>query len=594
MNDTVTKRRVDPVTQEIVRNLLIAILDEGEINLSRTAFSPIIYEVKDYCVGLVDREGRTIAQSRGGIPTFMADLGEPVRDGIAIYGLDGFEAGDVMLMNYAEVCGQHLNNVVVYVPVHWQGEVIAFAATRAHWTDVGGRVAGSFSTDTTEIYQEGLQLRSIKIHKRGRPDEELMRVIRHNIRFPDLSFGDMDAQIAACTLSAQRFQEMLTKYGWDVIESCIHTIWDQSEAFVRRQIATLPDGRYSAASYLDDDGVVFDKTLPVAVTVVIDGDEMEIDFTGTAPQSKGPMNAGRSGGLAAARVAFKSAVVPNLPPNEGVFRPLRVTLPPGTIISATDNAALAQWNMPLKTVIDTIYWALSQAAPERVPAAHHCSQGMYSFFGRDRETGRRFSTLDTALGGWGARPDADGFSPLKTVTHGDTRNVPVEVEEAFYPLIVERFEWRPDSAGPGRFRGGLGLRKTYRLVQDAEMVVAFERSKLAPWGLFGGGSAQVGYATVTQPGTNETRKMFKGTAVPLAAGAIVEFYSAGGGGRWPAWERPIARVVEDVRQGYVTADGARRDYGVAIDGATLAVDEAETARLRAAMQAQAETAEAGS
>jgi N-methylhydantoinase B len=585
---TPTRVRVDPVTQEIVRNLLIAILDEGEINLSRTAFSPIIYEVKDYCVGLVDREGRTIAQSRGGIPTFMADLGEPVRDGIAIYGLDGFDPGDVLLMNYAAVCGQHLNNVVVYVPVHWKGELIGFAATRAHWTDVGGRVAGSFSTDTTEIFQEGLQLRSIKIHKKGKPDEELMRVIRHNIRFPELSFGDMAAQIAACTLSAQRYHEMVGKYGWDVIESCIHTIWDQSEAFVRKQISALPDGRYSADSFLDDDGVVFDKTLAVAVQVIIDGDEMEIDFTGTARQSRGPMNAGRSGGLAAARVAFKSAVVPNLPPNEGVFRPLRVTLPEGTIISATDNAALAQWNMPLKTVIDTIYWAMSQAAPERVPAAHHCSQGMYSFFGKDHETGRRFSTLDTALGGWGARPDADGFSPLKTVTHGDTRNVPVEVEEAFYPLLVERFEWRPDSAGPGRFRGGLGLRKVYHLRQEAEMVVAFERSKLPPWGLFGGGSAQVGFALIRQPGEAEARKMFKGTAVPLQQGAVVEFLSAGGGGRFPAWERPVERVVEDVRQGYITPEGARRDYGVAIDPATLAVDAAETAKLRAGLQQAAE------
>jgi N-methylhydantoinase B len=586
VNDLPTPARlqVDPVTQEIVRNLLIAILDEGEINLSRTAFSPIIYEVKDYCIGLLDREGRTIAQSRGGIPTFMADLGEPVRDGIAIYGEDGFEPGDVLLMNYAAVCGQHLNNVVIYMPVHWEGKLIGFAATRAHWTDVGGRVAGSFSTDTTEIFQEGLQLRSIKIHKRGVPDEELMRVIRHNIRFPELSFGDMAAQVAACTLSAQRYHEMITKYGWDVLEACIHTIWDQSEAFVRKQISALPDGRYTADSYLDNDGVDLDKTLEVAVAVIISGDVLEIDFTGTAKQSRGPMNAGRSGGLAAARVAFKSAVVPNLPPNEGVFRALRVTLPEGTIISAVDNAALAHWNMPLKTVIDTIYLALSQAAPDRVPAAHHCSQGMYSFYGKDRETGRRFSTLDTALGGWGARPDADGFSPLKTVTHGDTRNVPVEVEEAFYPVVCERFEWRPDSAGPGRFRGGLGLRKTYRLRQEVELVAAFERSKLAPWGLFGGGSAQVGYASVRQPGETEAKRMFKVTAYPLQEGAVVEFYSAGGGGRFPAWQRPVARVVEDVRQGYVTIEGARRDYGVAIEPASLAVDEAATARLRAAMQ----------
>ncbi len=582
-----TPSQVDPVTLEIVRNLLIALLDEGEINLSRTAFSPIIYEVKDYCIGLLDREGRTIAQSRGGIPTFMADLGEPVRDGIAIYGLDGIHPGDVLLMNYAGICGQHLNNVVIYMPVHHEGELIGFAATRAHWTDVGGRVAGSFSTDTTEIFQEGLQLRSIKVHKRGVPDEELLRIIRHNIRFPELSFGDMAAQIAACTLSVRRFGDLARKYCWPVLETCIHQIWDQSEAFVRRQISQLPDGRYSAASYMDDDGVDFTKTLPVAVTVIVDGDELEIDFTGTCPQTRGPMNSGRSGGMAAARVAFKSAVVPNLPPNDGVFRALRVTLPEGTIISAVDNAAMAQWNMPLKTVIDTVYWAMSQCAPERVPAAHHCSQGMYSFYGKDQETGWRFSTLDTALGGWGARPDADGFSPLKTVTHGDTRNVPVEVEEAFYPVLVERFEWRPDSAGPGKFRGGLGVRKNYTLRQEAELVVAFERSKLPPWGLFGGGPAQVGHCEVRQPSEAEPRTMFKATALALQSGAEVNFVSAGGGGRFPAWQRPLDRVVDDVRQGYVTREGARRDYGVAIHAGSLMVDEAETASLRARMESAA-------
>ena len=583
--DGMQRMQVDPVTLEIIRNLLIAILDEGEINLSRTAFSPIIYEVKDYCIGLLDREGRTIAQSRGGIPTFMADLGEPVRDGIQIYGPDGFDPGDVTLINYSGVCGQHLNNVVIYVPVHHEGRVVAFAATRAHWSDIGGRVSGSFSTDTTEIFQEGLQLRSIKVHKRGVPDEELLRVIRHNIRFPDLSFGDMAAQIAACTLSASRFSELIAKYGWPVLESCIHTIWDQSEAFVRRQISTLPDGHYKASSFLDDDGIDLNTTLPVQVGVTIKGDTMDIDFTGTAPQTRGPMNSGRSGGLAAARVAFKSAVMPTLPPNEGAFRPLTVTLPEGTVISAVNNAAMSQWNLAIKTVIDTVYLALSQAAPERVPAAHHGSQGMYAFYGRDVSNGQQFYALDTTLGGWGARPDADGFSPLKTVTHGDTRNVPIEVEESFYPLSVERWEWRPDSAGPGAFRGGLGLCKVYRVHQAMEVVLAFERSKCAPWGLFGGGSAQVGYATVQQPGEATPRRYQKATALALQAGAIVTMYSAGGGGRSPAWLRDPDRVLDDVRMGYVTIDGARRDYGVAIDPVRLEIDHATTVRLRSAMRA---------
>lgn len=570
---------VDPVTLEIVRNLLIAVLDEGEINLSRTAFSPIIYEVKDYCVGLLDREARTIAQSRGGIPTFMADLGEPVRDGIEIYGRDGMHPGDVLITNYSAICGQHLNNIVLYVPIHWKGELVAFAATRAHWTDIGGRVSGSFSTDTTEIFQEGLQVRSVKVYKQGKPDEEILRIIRHNIRYPELSFGDMAAQVAACELIARRFGDLARKYGWETIEACIHRIWDQSEAMVRQQISALPKGRFEAESFLDDDGINPDHTLPIKVAVTVRDDELEFDFTGTAEQTRGPMNSGRSGGMAAARVAFKSAVAPNLPPNDGAFRPLKVVLPEGTMISAIDNAAMAHWNLALKTVIDTIYLALSQVMPDRVPAAHHAAQGLYTFFGRDA-AGYRFSTLDTTLGGWGARPDADGFSPLKTTTHGDTRNIPIEVEETFYPLQVERYEWRPDSGGAGEFRGGLGLRKVYRTTQDCSLVTAFERTKCPPWGLFGGKAAQIGGAYVRQPGETEARGYRKVTALPLRAGAEVEFLSAGGGGRGLPTKRSIDRVLEDLRQGYVTVEGARRDYGVVIDPHTFTVDTGATTALR--------------
>jgi N-methylhydantoinase B len=205
---------------------------------------------------------------------------------------------------------------------------------------------------------------------------------------------------------------------------------------------------------------------------------------------------------------------------------------------------------------------------------------MYTFYGRDAVTGFRYSTLDTTLGGWGAQADRDGFSPLKTTTHGDTRNIPIEVEETFYPLQVERYEWRADSAGAGEFRGGLGLTKVYRTLQDCHFVTAFERTKCPPWGLFGGKAAQIGGALVRQPGETEPKVYRKVTALPLKAGTVVELVSAGGGGRNAPMKRPVERVQEDVRQGYVTVEGAQRDYGVVIDPATLEVDEAATARLR--------------
>ncbi len=569
----------DPVTLEIIRSLLIAIVDEAEITLSRTALSPIIYEVKDYCVCLLDREARTISQSRGGIPTFMADLGEPVRDGLAIYGADGFEPGDVAIINYSGVCGQHLNNVVMYAPIFCDGKLVAFAANRAHWTDVGGAVAGSFATNSTEIFQEGLQIRTVKLVKRGRLDDEIVRMIRHNVRFPDLTFGDMQAQLSACEVIVRRFGDLLAKVGWPTIEACITAIWDQSEAVVRNYIARLPKGRFVAESFLDDDGIDPDRTLPIKVAVTIEADEIEIDFTGTAPQTRGPMNSGASGGFAAARVAFKSVIASDLPANDGAFRPLKVKLPEGTMISATGNAAMAHWNLAIKTVIDTIYRAFSEVMPDRVPAAHHAGQGLYMLNGADPATGERYSMLDTTLGGWGAQPDRDGFSPLKTTTHGDTRNIPIEVEETFFPIRVENWEWRADSGGAGRYRGGLGLKKTYRILEDCGLIAAFERTKCPPWGLFGGQAAKTGCVVVRNPGESP-REYKKVTSLPLRRGATIELLSAGGGGRGASRDRPVAEVAADVVNGYVTVEGARRDYGVVIDPVTWRLDEASTARLR--------------
>jgi len=578
------RAKFDPIMLEVVRSLLIAIMDECEINLSRTAFSPIIYEVKDYCIGLLDKNCRTIAQSRGSVPTFMSDLGDSVKDGIEIYGEDGFEPGDVLLMNFSDVCGQHLNNVVVYMPVFLGKELIGFMASRAHWSDVGGKNPGSWCTDSTEIFQEGLQLRSLKVYKRGKPDPEILRVIRHNIRMPEMSMGDMEAQIAACELGRQRYVALIEKYGWTQVDDCINHMWDQCEALARQQIRAMPDGTYSAESFLDDDGVTPDKIIPIKISVIVKGDSLTVDYSQLAPQTPGPMNCGYSAGISAAKVAMKSALVPGVPANEGTFRALNVILPPGTLMSAVDNAAMSLWTVTIKTIVDTILRAMADAIPDRIPAAHHGSMGAFMFAGRHPETGDRFSTVDSVLGGWGAHPNGDGFSPLKTVTHGDTRQVPTEVEETFWPLVIKRYEWRPDSAGPGKFRGGLGLRKVYSMPMDARLTVAFERSKCAPWGLFGGGPAQVGCALVKRPGEKEWTTYQKGTGIAVVAGTEVELLSAGGGGYGHAYERDLERVLDDVRQGYVTVEGAKKDYGVVINEDRMTIDELQTSALRKKMQ----------
>jgi N-methylhydantoinase B len=576
--------KFDPIMLEVIRSLLIAIMDESEINLSRTAFSPIVYEVKDYCIGLLDETGRTIAQSRGSVPTFMADLGDSVADGLEIYGPDGIHPGDVLIMNYSDVCGQHLNNIVIYVPVHHDDKLIGFVASRAHWTDVGGKISGSVCTDSTEIFQEGLQLRTLKVYKRGQPDPEIMRVIRHNVRYPDQCFGDMDAQIAACELGRRRYLALIQKYGLDLVQGCIRAIWDQCEAIARERIRRLPDGIYVGESFLDSDGVDMDKTLPLKIKVIVKGHNITVDYSELAPQTPGPMNAGYSAGVSAAKVAIKSALMPTLAPNDGTFRPISVVLPPGTIMSAQNNAAMSLWTVTIKTIVDTILQAISKAAPELVPGAHHGAMGVFIFAGVDPATGQRYSTVDSTLGGWGGQPDSDGFSPLKTVTHGDTRQVPIEVEETFWPVLVDRYVWRPDSGGPGKFKGGLGLCKAYTFEHGTSATLAFERSKCPPWGLFGGGPGHVGTSVVRQPGENQWTVYQKATGLRIKPGGQLELLSGGGGGYGPPEDRDIERVVEDVRLGYVTIEGARNDYGVLIKDASLGVDQSATDRLRGEMR----------
>jgi N-methylhydantoinase B len=429
-----------------------------------------------------------------------------------------------------------------------------------------------------------VQLRTLKVYKRGESDPEIMRVIRHNVRYPDQCFGDMEAQIAACELGRRRYLALVQKYGLVLVQECIHAIWDQCEAIARERIRSLPDGIYVGESFLDNDGVDLDRTLPLRIKVTVKGDNITVDYSELAPQTPGPMNAGYSAGVSAAKVAIKSALMPSVAPNDGTFRPISVVLPPGTIMSAQNNAAMSLWTVTIKTIVDTILQAISKAAPHLVPGAHHGAMGVFIFAGIDPATGQRYSTVDSTLGGWGGQPDSDGFSPLKTVTHGDTRQVPVEVEETFWPVLVDRYLWRPDSGGPGKFRGGLGLCKAYTFEHGTRATLAFERSKCPPWGLFGGGPGHVGTSLVRQPGDNDWTRYQKATGLPIKPGGQLELLSGGGGGYGPPEDRDIERVIEDVRLGYVTVEGARNDYGVALRGDSLEVDHASTGQLRDAMR----------
>ena len=570
---------VDPITLEVIRHSLVAMVDEAEANLTRTAFSTIIREYKDYCVGMVSARGETIAQSRGSIPTFVADLGTPVLDGVDMWAGD-INEGDYLINNYAGVCGQHLNNVVMYTPVFEHDRLIAFAALRTHWPDVGGGDRGF--TPTTEIFQEGIQFRNAKIYKRGELDRDLNNIILFNTRQSEATFGDLEAQIAGCRLIKRRFEDLVQRYGWETVEAAIHECWDQSERYVRQRIRELPNGRYYAESFIDSDGVS-DEPIPIRVTVVIDDEDVTVDFRDMPPQVAGPYNSGATGGAAsAAKVAFKGALAPFLFANEGEFRPCHVVTKPGTLVSASPDAAYGWWSTPIKTVIDVILLAFSQAIPDRISAGNNAQYANATVRGRDPETGKPWSSGGMAPGGWGAYLGGDGQSAMLTTTHGDTRRVPIEVSELESGGLIKRWELATDSGGAGKWRGGLGTRLESLAVGPGIATIRHDRAKFPPWGLFGGKNGAASFGEIAKPG----EELVRGTdirQVQVPAGTIVASVNNGGGGYGDPLERDLPALIWDVRQGYVSRGAAELQYGAIFD-ANGAIDEAATWQHRASMR----------
>jgi N-methylhydantoinase B len=583
-----THVKSDAITIEIIREKLQSIPDLVEADLTRTAFSPLIYEYKDYSVGMVDAEGRIIALARHGLPMFTASMiGCAVRDGLAIYGNAGIEPGDIIMTNHAGTLGQHLNNVVMYTPVFdTQGRLAAFMAIIVHWIDIGGRYPGSCAgTDTTELLQEGLQLRSVKLHRRGEPVEEIYRVVEYNTRLPEMLLGDIAAQVAGCIRGRLLFEELLERHGADVLLGAIDSIWESSEKAARAAVLAIPNGIYEMSSHLDDDGIDIGQHIAVNIKVRIQDGDFVVDFSDVGAQVRGPYNSGVYGGAeTAARVAFKYLFTPDEPPNEGGFAPVSIIIPPGKFLSASPQAPLGKYSSTLATVTDTIIAAMARVMPDRVAAGHHASFGVTNTSGINPRTGQYFNYLDTAHGGWGGSARGDGVGPYKTIMHADNKDIPVEVQEALYPVRVERHEWRRDSAGAGRHRGGLGVDKTFLVLSPIVSNFSFERSSCPPWGLFGGLPGESGAVEIEA--TDGTRRIIhKASSVKFRAGDRYHVRSGGGGGFGSPLERDPVKVGLDVEQGYVSRERALDDYGaiVTFDG-ILDVEATKTRRAQSALK----------
>jgi N-methylhydantoinase B len=576
------RQALDAVTLEVIRNALPAIANEMAADLQRTSYNMMIYEVRDFCTALINPDGELISQNVGGVSHFVADLGVIITDGVKRYGKDGFAPGDVIITNHQAVAGQHLNNIVIYMPCFYRGELLLFAMVRAHWIDVGGMSTGfGAGPNVADPWLEGLQLDQLKIYERGKLDETLYRVLKDNIRFPESSLGDMKSQMAACRLAVRRMNELFDKYGKDTILDAIAQIFDETERKCRNVVEKLADGIYEASAFIDDDGVKRGEPVPIHAKVTIDRGTMTIDLSGCSAERKASIN---SRTYAGARVAYKALTGPLEPVNEGSFRALKVIIPEGNIMMARYPAPMSGWSLIVPTVVDTIIKALGKAMPDRVPAGHHgLLGGSVVFFGTHPKTQRRFVVQSIEGGGWGGRPTEDGESGTVSVCQGDVRNASIEGIELKCPVVVESRALRSDSGGTGKHRGGLGIDMCVRnLVEGRWNFDHPRREQCPPWGLWNGTPGTHGDFLLRLPGENDYRSM-DATHYPVPIDSEVIVRTGGGGGWGDPLERDAAAVRADVIEEFVSRRVADERYGVVLRD-DLTLDEAATAQRRNALR----------
>lgn len=555
---TVISKPIDPVTQEIIEGKLMATVDEMGIVMARTSMSPVIYEVLDFACGVLTAQGELVAQMNG-ITLFTGTFGTQVRALIDKFGND-LADGDILLTNDPYAGGTHACDFAIVKPLFFDGRIIAYAINVAHYLDVGGSVPGSLAPNAVSVYQEGLRLPGVRIARNDVFSDELIHIIRENVRLPDIAIGDLTAQVATVRVAARRINELATKYGASVVEAAFVQLLDASERQSRAAIAALPDGVYTAEDVIDGDGVTADP-IHVRVKVTIEGDSMTADFTGCPPSVAGPINCARGALQSSVRTIAKALVGPQAPSNDGWFRPLQVIAPAGTVFTAEKPAPTGWYYEGSVHASELVWKALAGLMPSRFSAGSYSSLCVVYISGTDN-TGAPFIHIEPQHGGWGASEDRDGASALIALTDGDTYNYSVEAIEARFPLLVRRYALNVEGgSGAGRRRGGYGVVREYEVLGDsASAYCSLGRTHTKPWGMSGGEDGSPNSMDVVSSDGSTTRYA-REPHIDLSNGDVVRICTGGGGG----WGDPQAReprlVEDDVRNGYISEEQARRSYG---------------------------------
>ena len=581
---------LDPVTLAVLKGRLEQIVDEMDVTLYRSAFNPIIAEARDACHGLYHAEtGATLVQGGKGLPIFVGAMAFAVKAVIDKIGADvgegreGVGPGDTYLFNDPYDGGTHLNDFRLVRPIFRNGALFCWLASVGHWLDIGGNVPGGFNARATESFQEGVRIPPVKLIRAGRIDQDILAILAANSRVPTSNYGDLNGQLNALDLGERRLRDLLDEYGEGTIASAFEAFTRRAEALMRDAIQAIPEGTYAFEDFLDNDGIT-DAPLRIALDITIAGDRMTLDFSRSSPPCAGPLNIAYSTSVACCYVALKH-VFPDVPANAGCLAPITFVIPDATLLGVKAPKPVGGYTETILRVIGVVFGALAKAVPERATAGPFGTINALSLAGH-RDDGSRWVMFSFYGGGLGGNPESDGLNhannPISTATIP-----PAEILEAAYPVIFTQWALRPDSAGPGRHRGGLGAIYEIEVLagSGADVFLLGERGKYPPFGVNGGLPAALN-RFVWQTGGGETTPPLasKITDVRIASGERVRLETPGGGGFGPPAERAPDKVARDVRLGYVSREAARALYKVVVTEAGE-VDGAATAALRRGMAA---------
>ncbi|MBI4318663.1 MAG: hydantoinase B/oxoprolinase family protein [Chloroflexi bacterium] len=571
------RQAVDPVTLEVVRNALLTIAKEMEYVVGRTSRSMFWVETGDYSTAILTADGQMVAQGPAGIPVHMGTMPLSIQHSLAKIGPRTLEPGDVLWNNDPYSGSNHLPDVLLAQPIFAEGELVAIAAVRGHWIDIGGATPWSYSTANRDIQAEGIRVPPTKICRAGVLNQELLDVILANVRMPQERYGDFRAQLAGCAMGEQRVLALCHRYGTETIRACLDEILNHAERLMRAEIARMPDGEYTAYDYLDGDEID-QRPLRIEAKVSVRGDALEVDFTGTDGPATGGVNAPYAVTCTAVYYTMKALTDPEIPSNSGAYRPIKVYAPPGSLVNPNWPAPVVAGNHETSSrIIDVLLQALAPAIPDRVVAGLAGSVHGMHVAGVDERRGRagkEFMLGASTQGGRGACLGSDGINGIRTGVV-NIRNVPVEVMEMRTSVKLLKEEIVTDSGGVGKWRGGCALRRLYRMTEGRGLLtVISDRTASAPFGLFGGGEG--GKARLTMKSGTEERVLFSKYHGQMEPGDEFFFQAAGGGGYGDPFERDVEMVRKDVLNGYVSIDVARRGYGVVIDAPSGEVNVAAT------------------